>query len=94
MFGLEMMTFNYDDGYCESIVRALGKGLLRKDEYEALCHCNNIEEFRLQMEETDYKAYLVQEEAGQLDSTWLKKKLYTKLRDELQYIMGQASQPL
>ena len=58
MFGLEMNTFNFTDGYPEAVVRALGKGLLTKDDYESLCLCNNLEEFRMTMEETDYKGYL------------------------------------
>ena len=88
MLGLEMNTFNFTDGYPEAIVRALSKGLLKHDDYDALCMCNSLEEFRIQMEETDYKGYLIQTESGNLDITWFKKKLYTKLRDELQYIMG------
>ena len=45
MFGLEMFSFNIDDGYPEACVRALAKGLLRDKDYENLVNCGNLEEF-------------------------------------------------
>ena len=47
MFGLEMNTFNIDDGYAEAIVRALSKGLLREKDYDNLVSCTNLEEFKV-----------------------------------------------
>jgi len=34
MFGLEMNSFNVDDGFAEAAVKALSKGLLREEKYE------------------------------------------------------------
>jgi hypothetical protein len=33
MFGMEMVSFNIDDGYPEAIVRSLRKGFLREETY-------------------------------------------------------------
>lgn len=46
------------------------------------------------LDDTDYHEYLVNPEGGQLDVNWLKKRLYQKLKDEIVYLKGQASQPL
>ena len=54
MFGMEMMTFNIDDGFPESIVRSLRKGFLKEEVYNQLKGCSNLNEFKLVLEDTDY----------------------------------------
>jgi len=34
MFGMEMNSFNMDDGFAEAACRALSKGLMREEKYE------------------------------------------------------------
>ena len=51
-------------------------------------------EFKTILDETDYKAYINHIDANDLDVLQLKKAMYQKLRDEIEYIMGQAPQPL
>jgi V-type H+-transporting ATPase subunit d len=94
MFGFEMNSFNVDDGFAEATCRALSKGLLREDDYERLRNCNNIVDFKMMLDETDYQQYLHNPDGGTLDVNWLKKRLYTKLKDEINYLKAQASQPL
>ena len=94
MFGLEMGTFNIDDGFPEAAVRALSKGFLREEQYSNLIACNNLAEFKLILDETDYGKYILQNDGGPLDVNQLKRNMYRKLRDEIEYMMGQASQPL
>ena len=48
----------------------------------------------MRLDETDYGAYLIGADAGTLDVNWLKKRLQEKLKDEIIYLKGQASQPL
>jgi len=48
----------------------------------------------MSLDETDYGAYLIGADAGTLDVNWLKKRLQEKLKDEIIYLKGQASQPL
>lgn len=56
--------------------------------------CNNLAEFKLVLDETDYGKYIIQNDGGPLDVNQLKRNMYSKLRDEIEYLMGQASQPL
>lgn len=94
MFGWEMMYQNIEDGYPEAAVRALSKGFLREEHYQALVSCNSLEEFKLVLDETDYGKYIIMNDGGRLDSIELKQKLYLKLRDEIEYLMGQATDDL
>jgi len=48
----------------------------------------------MSLDETDYGQYLHNPEGGNLDVNWLKKRLYSKLKDEIIYLKAQASQPL
>jgi len=50
----EMLYANMDDAVPESQVRALRKGFLGKDVYRSLKGNNNLAEFKIVMEETDY----------------------------------------
>ena len=94
MFGMEMNTFNIDDGYSEACVRALSKSFLREEQYTALVNCNNLAEFKLVLDETDYGKYIVTADNGPVDVNQMKRNMYKKLRDEIEYLMGQAPQPL
>jgi V-type H+-transporting ATPase subunit d len=88
MFGWEMITQNIEDGYSEACVRALSKSFLREEHYQSLVSCNSLEEFKLVLDETDYGKYIIMNDGGKLDSIWLKQRLYLKLRDEIEYLMG------
>lgn len=94
MFGFEMITQNIEDGYAEACVRALSKSFLREEHYQALVSCNSLEEFKLVLDETDYGKYIIMNEGGRMDSIDLKQRLYHKLRDEIEYLMGQATDDL
>lgn len=94
MFQFEMISNNIDDGYPEACCRALNAGFLREEDYNQLINCGNLAEFKLVLDETDYKNYIVSHEGGPLDIIWLKKQMQQKLRDEIEYLMGQASDPL
>jgi hypothetical protein len=48
----------------------------------------------LVLDETDYSKYIVMNDGGPMDVNQLKRKMYSKLRDEIEYIMGNASEPL
>lgn len=46
------------------------------------------------LDETDYGKYIVMSDGGNIDSIELKKRMYSKLRDEMEYILGQSVYPL
>ncbi len=50
-------------------------------------NASNLAEFKLILDESDYGKYIVMND-GQVDVNELKRRLYQKLRDEIEYIMG------
>lgn len=93
--GFEMNYFNIHDGFPEATVRALGKSLLREQDYDGLRRATNLSEFHTLLSETDYGKYVNDmPDAANLDVNDLKRRLYGKLRDEIEYLTGQASEPL
>ena len=46
------------------------------------------------LEDTDYAKYINTMDDGNIEPVELKRRMYEKLRDEIEYLMGQASQPL
>ena len=88
------MSQNVDDGYVESCVRALSKGLLREEKYNELVNCNNLDEFKTVLDDTDYAKYLIVNDGGRLDSIELKQRLYLKLKDEMEYLMANSTAEL
>lgn len=91
-YGLEMNYFNIHDGFPEAAVRGLGKSLLREADYEALRRAQNLSEFHTLLAETDYGKYIADmPDPNNLDVNDLKRRLYSKLRDEIEYLTGQAS---
>jgi V-type H+-transporting ATPase subunit d len=87
MFGLEMMSFNIDDGYPEAIIRSLRKGFLREETYTQLKSCSNLNEFKLVLEDTDYGPYIAAE-ASPIEIVILKKRCKEKLMKEIQHLMA------
>ena len=61
MLGPEMMFFNVDDGYAEAICRSLRKGFLKEENYHQLKSCQNLAEFKLVLEDSDYGPYFSQD---------------------------------
>ena len=86
-----MIDQNTHDGYAESCIRALSKGFLRDEQYQQLVACNSLDEFKMQLDDTDYAKYLIVNDGGKMDSIELKQRLYQKLRDEIEYILGQTT---
>jgi V-type H+-transporting ATPase subunit d len=93
MLGLEMMSFNVDDGFAEAIVRSLRKGFLKEETYNQLKGCSNLNEFKLVLEDTDYGPY-ISAEASPIEIVVLKKRCKEKLMGEIQFLLGQSTQPL
>lgn len=93
-FGWEMNTGNVDDGYAEACVRALSKSFILREKYEEFIGASDLNEFKVLLEDTDYAKYINTMDDGNIEPVELKRRMYEKLRDEMEYLMGQASQPL
>lgn len=65
----EMFSYNIDNAYPESLVRALRKGMLSQQNYESLRTVSNSAEFKLALEDTDYGSDIFSgQEAGAFES--------------------------
>lgn len=93
MLGLEMMSFGIDDSFAEAVCRSLRKGFIRDDTYLQLKSCSNLQEYKLVLEDTDYSTYIVNEPSP-IEIVVLKRRCKEKLMTEIQYMIGQSTQPL
>jgi len=90
---MEMSTFAIDDGFVEAMVRGFRSGFLSDESYASIKTCNNLQELKIVLEETDYGPYL-QTEGSNLPVTQLRARLKKKLADEFAYMQAQAVYPL
>lgn len=93
MLGPEMCYYNIDDGYPEAICRSLRKGFLTEQHYTQLKACQNMNEFKLVLEDTDYAPY-ISHEPNPIESTTLKNRCKEKLCKEIEHMIAQTTQPL
>ena len=93
MLGMEMLSFNVDDGYPEAICRALRKGFLKEETYAQLKACSNLSEFKLVLEDTDYASYIAAE-ANPIDTVVLQRRMKEKLMNEINHMISISVQPL
>ena len=87
-----MITFNMQDGYAESLIRGLRKGILSDQNYISLRTCNNIKDVKAAFAGTDYEEFL--KDFNEDDTTTLKGILKRKLSDEIEYIQLVSGQDL
>ena len=90
---MDMISFNVDDGYVEAIVRGLRKGFLKEETYNALRSCQNLSDFKLVLEETDYAAYIAAEQSP-IEISVLKNRCKEKLAAEIEHMIAQSVYPL
>ena len=84
---MSMVNFNINDGFPEAIVRSLRKGFLKEEVYAQLKSCQNLNEFKLVLEDTDYGPYIVAEQSP-IEIVVLKKRCKEKLMGQIVFIMG------
>jgi len=49
-----LMTFNFEYGFLEAVLRGLKSGFLKESEYRQLTQCENLEDVKLSLGDTDY----------------------------------------
>ncbi|CAD2222423.1 V-type H+-transporting ATPase subunit AC39 [Angomonas deanei] len=59
----DMLTYNVHEGNLEAMVHGYRDALLRVDEYNNLCQCDNLSDLKSQLQVTDYGNFLQQESA-------------------------------
>ena len=93
MLGMEMLSFNVDDGFAEAVCRSLRKGFLKEETYNQLKSCSNLSEFKLVLEDSDYCSYIAAE-ANPIDTVVLSRRMKEKLMNEINYMISVSTQPL
>jgi V-type H+-transporting ATPase subunit d len=66
---------------------------VRDEQYLQLKNCSNLQEYKLVMEDTDYRGY-IENEANPIEIVVLKRRCKEKLMTEIQHMIGQSTQPL
>lgn len=87
-----MATFNILDGFPEALVRGMRSSFLADSDYHHLTQCENLDDFRLNLSETDYSEGIQDNSA--LTPTSLQSAAVEKLVTEFQYLRTQAIEPL
>lgn len=87
-----MAYFNVDDGYPEALCRGLRKSFLTEDTYNALRNCQNLADFKLVLEDTDYSQTISAE--TEIEIAGLKNKCKEKLAKEIEHLIAQSVEPL
>lgn len=87
-----MATFNIHHGFPEALVRGMRSSFLADSDYHHLTQCENLDDFRLNLSETDYSEG-IQDNAA-LTPTSLQSAAVEKLVTEFQYLRTQAIEPL
>jgi len=91
----EMFSYNVDNAYPESLVRALRKGMLSQQNYESLRTVSNCAEFKLALEDTDYgNDIFAGQEAGGFESQSLRRSMKEKLHKEIVHLIANSVYPL
>jgi vacuolar-type H+-ATPase subunit C/Vma6 len=85
----EMLSANIDDAVPEAQVRSWRKGFLQKEVYRSLKGNNNMAEFKIVMEETDYGSAIFEgQNENNFDVQHLRMQMKKKLMAELQYLIS------
>ena len=87
-----LSTFNMHDGFCEAVCRGFRKGFLTDKEYVHLKSAKNLEDVRLNLQETDYGHFLA--DVIELSTAAFKEKAEAKFTKEFQYMRSQARRAL
>lgn len=88
-----MTSFNNNDGMLEALLRGYKSGFLTDEEYGHLSRCDTMEDVKMNLAETDYAEYFVDEPSPLVPSR-LYERCLDKLVAEFKYLRSQAVEPL
>jgi V-type H+-transporting ATPase subunit d len=88
-----MFTFNTNDGYLEGLIRGFRSGILTTSDYANLIQCDQLEDIKLHLAQTDYGDFLANEPSP-IHTTTLQEKCTHKLVNEFHHLRRQAVEPL
>jgi V-type H+-transporting ATPase subunit d len=83
-----LLTFNAEFGYLEAVLRGFKSGFLRDNEYRQLCNCDNLEDVKLTLGDTDFLNVL--QSQAKLTPDIIANKCRDKFVGEFLYLRSQA----
>lgn len=90
---MEMLSFNMESGYLEGVVRGYRSSLLQSHHYTSLTQCETLDDFKMQLQATDYGNFL-QNEPSPISTSTIAEKATRKLVAEFEYLRTNSTQPL
>eukprot|EP00457_Paulinella_chromatophora_P004758 gb/GEZN01004771.1/.p1 GENE.gb/GEZN01004771.1/~~gb/GEZN01004771.1/.p1 ORF type:complete len:405 (-),score=70.25 gb/GEZN01004771.1/:577-1791(-) len=81
--------FNAEHGFLEALLRGFKSGLLKESEYRQLCNCENLEDVKLTLGDTDYASVL--QNISKLTPEVILDRCKQKTLDEFEFIRGSAT---
>ena len=87
---MEFSTFNIDHGFPEAICRGFRSGFLTAEDYKKLGTCDNLEDIRTALEDTEYGTFL-QDEPSPLLVPTIVQKSREKLAEEFAFLKAQSA---
>jgi V-type H+-transporting ATPase subunit d len=87
-----MSTFNMQHGFVEALVRGFRSSFLDDESYNHLSQCDNLEDMKLNLQETDY-GISIQNDAT-ISPPLLEQRALQKMVTEFFYMRAQAVEPL
>eukprot|EP00924_Labyrinthula_sp_SR-Ha-C_P012583 snap_masked-scaffold_10-processed-gene-11.25-mRNA-1 protein AED:0.00 eAED:0.00 QI:0/-1/0/1/-1/1/1/0/384 len=86
-------TFNIHYGLEESLLRGFKLGFITDEEYTHLQQCETLDDFKLNLQETDFST-VISNLSTKLTTSTLRKMCYEKLLSEWDYLRCNAVEPL
>lgn len=87
-----LATFNMHHGYIEGIVRGFRSTFLADQDYHYLTQCENLDDVKLNLAETDYGSALANDMS--ISPSIVEARALAKLVSEFNYLRAQAAEPL
>jgi len=83
-----MLSFNAECGYLEAVLRGMRSGFLKENEYKQIAQCENLEDVKLALGDTDYTNVLANQ--TKLTPDIIASKCRDKWVAEFQYLRSSA----
>lgn len=87
-----MSTFNMQHGFVEALVRGYRSGFLTDTDYHHMTQCDNLEDVKMNLQETDYDTFLNADST--ISPAIIETRALTKLVNEFFYFRANAVEPL
>lgn len=85
-----MSTFAIENGYAEGIIRGFRASFFGDAQYNQIRNCQNLEELKSFLEDTDYGSYLLTDNPN-ISVAMMRSKLKKKLADEIEYTCANST---